>query len=88
MGHRISCLMTILLDGLCKQICCFSESSGSRLVREEDDQDGTDGEEERIKMHINTAADDRLRRRAEFDAAQVIGRYLSYVAIMVILSTV
>ncbi|XP_066907774.1 PAX3- and PAX7-binding protein 1 isoform X2 [Halyomorpha halys] len=46
--------------------------SKSRLIRE-DDNDASDGEEERINMAIHTVAEDRLRRKAEFDAAQEIG---------------
>uniref|UniRef100_A0A146LW58 GC-rich sequence DNA-binding factor 1 n=2 Tax=Lygus hesperus TaxID=30085 RepID=A0A146LW58_LYGHE len=45
------------------------ENSKSRLVRE-DDNDVSDGEEERMNMAINLAHEDRMRRKAEFEAAQ------------------
>ncbi|KAL1131746.1 hypothetical protein AAG570_011359 [Ranatra chinensis] len=46
--------------------------TGSRLIRE-DDNDASEGEEERINMAINTTDEDRMRRRVEFRAAQDIG---------------
>ncbi|KAK9498494.1 hypothetical protein O3M35_003118 [Rhynocoris fuscipes] len=47
----------------------FDINNKSRLVRE-DDNDASDGEEERINMAVNIAAEDRIRRKAEFEAAQ------------------
>ncbi|XP_014239886.1 PAX3- and PAX7-binding protein 1 [Cimex lectularius] len=48
------------------------ENAQSRLIRE-DDNDVSDGEEERINMAVNLAAEDRIRRKAEFEAAQELG---------------
>uniref|UniRef100_T1HQR8 GCFC domain-containing protein n=1 Tax=Rhodnius prolixus TaxID=13249 RepID=T1HQR8_RHOPR len=47
----------------------FDVNNKSRLVRE-DDNDVSDAEEERINMAVNIAAEDRIRRKAEFEAAQ------------------
>uniref|UniRef100_A0A023EZG3 Putative transcriptional regulator binding to the gc-rich sequence n=1 Tax=Triatoma infestans TaxID=30076 RepID=A0A023EZG3_TRIIF len=47
----------------------FDVNNKSRLVRE-DDNDASDAEEERINMAVNIAAEDRIRRKAEFEAAQ------------------
>jgi hypothetical protein len=45
------------------------------LIREDDNDNSEGEEEERINMTVNTTADDRMRRRVEFHAAQEVGMY-------------
>lgn len=48
-------------------VFCRDKENGGRL---RNDDEGSDAEEDRIKMTVDVASEDRMRLRAEFTAAQ------------------